>query len=273
MPSKKYDVFLSYNTLDKLMVLEVADYLRKEGLAVWFDEWVLPFGEGVAENIELGIKESRCAVVFIGKQGDGPWHKKETWTALNIQAHDPSFLVIPVWLPGAEMKKGALISQNRGIHFKKNLNKPQMDLLVAGIRGRAPESVVNLNDIIKYSEVVTSFKWKEFVFIKWFALSFIVLCSTYYFFLMYDEEYVSTTSHLSRESQAPSPAKEDFQAIPSFSEDCQRRLKDGQAAIDRHDRAAATSHYHLAKRDCLGKEKEMAWRMLSLIKKMKSRDQ
>ena len=36
-----YDVFLSHSAKDKAVVRAVAERLRKDGLKVWFDEWVL----------------------------------------------------------------------------------------------------------------------------------------------------------------------------------------------------------------------------------------
>ena len=37
----QYDVFLSHSSQDKEVVRDVAERLRKDGLKVWFDEWVL----------------------------------------------------------------------------------------------------------------------------------------------------------------------------------------------------------------------------------------
>ncbi len=36
-----YNVFLSHSTKDKGVVRPVAERLRKDGLKVWFEEWVL----------------------------------------------------------------------------------------------------------------------------------------------------------------------------------------------------------------------------------------
>ena len=37
----EYDVFLSHSAKDKAAVRPLAERLRKDGLKVWFDEWVL----------------------------------------------------------------------------------------------------------------------------------------------------------------------------------------------------------------------------------------
>jgi hypothetical protein len=38
----QYDVFLSHSSKDKAIVRPLAERLRKDGLKVWFDEWVIP---------------------------------------------------------------------------------------------------------------------------------------------------------------------------------------------------------------------------------------
>ena len=40
-----YDVFLSHSAKDKAVVRDVAERLRKDGVKVWFDEWVLKPGD------------------------------------------------------------------------------------------------------------------------------------------------------------------------------------------------------------------------------------
>jgi len=42
-----YDVFLSHSAKDKPVVRELAERLRKDGLKVWFDEWVLKPGDSI----------------------------------------------------------------------------------------------------------------------------------------------------------------------------------------------------------------------------------
>jgi hypothetical protein len=39
------DVFLSHSAKDKAVVRAVAERLRKDGLRVWFDEWLLKPGD------------------------------------------------------------------------------------------------------------------------------------------------------------------------------------------------------------------------------------
>ncbi len=58
-----YDVFLSHSVKDKPIVRELAERLRKDGLKVWLDEWVLKPGDHVQAKIEEGLEQSRVLVL------------------------------------------------------------------------------------------------------------------------------------------------------------------------------------------------------------------
>jgi predicted ATP-dependent serine protease len=54
-----YDVFLSHSSKDKAAVRTVAEQLRKDGLNVTFDAWVLKVGDSIPVKIEEGLDQSR----------------------------------------------------------------------------------------------------------------------------------------------------------------------------------------------------------------------
>ncbi|MSU62577.1 MAG: TIR domain-containing protein [Pedosphaera sp.] len=54
-PAFPYDVFLSHSAKDKAVVRPLAERLRKDGLKVWFDEWVLKAGDSIPPKIEEGL--------------------------------------------------------------------------------------------------------------------------------------------------------------------------------------------------------------------------
>ena len=61
------DVFLSHRAKDKTVVRPLAERLRKDGVKVWFDEWVLKPGGSIESSrsktakIEEGLERSRSA--------------------------------------------------------------------------------------------------------------------------------------------------------------------------------------------------------------------
>ena len=94
-----FDVFLSHNSDDKVMVIELARCLKDRGLSAWLDVLELRPGLSWLEGVEKGLSSSGSCAVLIGKSGLGAWHRKEMQAALLSQG--PEYPVIPVLLPGA----------------------------------------------------------------------------------------------------------------------------------------------------------------------------
>ena len=77
-----YDVFLSHSTKDKGVVREVAQRLRKDGVKVWFDEWVLKPGDSIPAKIEEGLERSRVLVLCMSANAFGSdWAQLEAGTS------------------------------------------------------------------------------------------------------------------------------------------------------------------------------------------------
>ena len=55
----QYDAFLSHSSKNKAVVRLLPQQLRKDGLKVWFDEWVLKPGDSIPTMIEEGSEHSR----------------------------------------------------------------------------------------------------------------------------------------------------------------------------------------------------------------------
>ena len=55
----KYDVFLSHSLKDKPVVRPVPEWLRKDWLKVWLDDWAIKPGDSSPAKIEKGIEHSR----------------------------------------------------------------------------------------------------------------------------------------------------------------------------------------------------------------------
>jgi hypothetical protein len=77
MSKFRYDVFISYNSKDKLKVRWLAKRLRDAQVRVWFDEWVLKPGEDVYSSIEKGLEESQHLILCISQNALG-----SGWVAL-----------------------------------------------------------------------------------------------------------------------------------------------------------------------------------------------
>ena len=76
-----YDVFLSHSAKDKLVVRDVAERLRKDGLRVWFDEWEIRPGDSIPAKIEEGLERSRVLVLCMSANAFGSdWAQLESGT-------------------------------------------------------------------------------------------------------------------------------------------------------------------------------------------------
>ena len=66
-----HDVFLSHSAKDKAVVRLLAERLRKDGVKVWFDEWVTKPGDSIEKNqsktakIEEARGRSRVLVLYM----------------------------------------------------------------------------------------------------------------------------------------------------------------------------------------------------------------
>ncbi len=82
MPDEfQYDVFLSHSAKDKAVVRPLAERLRKDGVKVWFDEWVLKPGDSIPAKIEEGLERSRVLVLCMSANAFGSdWAQLESGT-------------------------------------------------------------------------------------------------------------------------------------------------------------------------------------------------
>jgi len=68
-----YDIFLSYNSADQTQVRVLAEFLKRAGMEVWFDEDNLVGHAGLNREIRAAMADSRIICAVIGQHGLGPW--------------------------------------------------------------------------------------------------------------------------------------------------------------------------------------------------------
>jgi TIR domain len=74
---KRYDIFLSHNSRDKLLVEILAEQLRESALEVWLDQDNLYGGDILPQEIQKAIANSKTALFCIGGYGLGKWQQSE----------------------------------------------------------------------------------------------------------------------------------------------------------------------------------------------------
>jgi hypothetical protein len=79
----EFDAFLSHSSLDKPVVREVAEYLEKRNIKVWFDEKQIHIGDLIPHRIDEGLEMSRHVVVCMSPNffGDSEWGALEAAAA------------------------------------------------------------------------------------------------------------------------------------------------------------------------------------------------
>ncbi|MEX2109588.1 MAG: TIR domain-containing protein [Gemmatimonadaceae bacterium] len=101
MTVEPYDVFFSYNHLDKAQVRRIVKELERHNVRVWLDDPHLVAGDSIVGKLSEGIERSRVYAVCVGGAGFGNWHMEEVGV-LVMRRVEKGQRVIPVLLPDIE---------------------------------------------------------------------------------------------------------------------------------------------------------------------------
>lgn len=140
-PDESFDVFLSHPHTEADAVESIGAMLEDDaGLKVWFDRWVLVPGDRWQQQMAKGLDRAGTCAVFIGSNTPSGWFREEIERALNRHAHDESFRVIPVILPGGDRSVvDEFLELRTWVEFKNGLRDSHaLHLLVCGVRGVRP---------------------------------------------------------------------------------------------------------------------------------------
>ena len=131
-----FDVFLSYNSQDGVVVKGIAEQLLERGILPWFDMWELRPGLPWQRLLEQQIERVKSALVFVGEDGIGPWQRQE-FDALLREFVNKGCPVIPVLLPSVpnEPQLPIFLKGMTWIDFRKQGPEP-MERLIWGITGK-----------------------------------------------------------------------------------------------------------------------------------------
>lgn len=144
MTSRLYDLFISYNRQDEIIVEYVVKELKDIGIKLYFDKDEMRPGGTWILDIHRNINHSNAVAVFIGKHGIGNWQGPEIRKAIdNFVIKGGS--IIPIILEGANEKDlPPFLEQNNYIDFrdhKLDLNK--FKNLIWGITGRRLVTIIS----------------------------------------------------------------------------------------------------------------------------------
>jgi len=126
----KYDIFFNYNSKDKPAVRELAERLRKDGLRVWFDEWMIKPGDSIPIKIEQGLERSKVLILVMSANAFGSdWVTLERHTFLFRDPINTQRRFIPLRLDDAPIKD--MLKQFSNIDWRKKSESEYNKLLSA----------------------------------------------------------------------------------------------------------------------------------------------
>ena len=108
-------LFISYNSIDRISVIAVQKLLQARGITTFLDRDNLVPDLAWPQALEQTLRAVDGVAVFIGSEL-GAWQKREMWFALDRQVREEkegrTFPVIPVLLPGADLLPSFLFLNN-----------------------------------------------------------------------------------------------------------------------------------------------------------------
>jgi len=110
-PNEKWNVFLSYRSVNRTWVLNLYDILRQQGQMVFIDQCVLTAGDPLIKRLQDALKTSQSGVLVWSKAtADSDWVEREYETLETLATTKPGFHFVPVALDGSKLP---LFASNR----------------------------------------------------------------------------------------------------------------------------------------------------------------
>ncbi|MGC1952887.1 MAG: toll/interleukin-1 receptor domain-containing protein, partial [Gammaproteobacteria bacterium] len=135
-----HDLFLSYSGADRAQAEQLEHALQQQGLRVARDRTYLKPGLAWQPKLEQVLCSCTAVAVLVGEDL-GRWQRKEIELALDRQARQGDFPVVPVLLPKADLGL-SFLAQNTWLDLSEIEVEEAAKVLVATARGRAlPERI------------------------------------------------------------------------------------------------------------------------------------
>lgn len=124
-------VFISYSSPDQGFVDRLVEDLRKAGVSMWYDKWMIRVGDNIVSKIEEGIRSSRYLLVVLSEDSvNKVWVRKEIEAGLMREFETESIFVIPVVIDDkAVHDMPPAIRAKRYLDFRKDYGAAANELI------------------------------------------------------------------------------------------------------------------------------------------------
>ena len=123
-------IFISYSSKDKEFAMNLVDYLKANGVNVWFDHFEIKVGDSIIDKISNAIDNMRgIAIVLSGYSIRSNWVRKELNTTLINRLSGNNILIYPILLSNCKIP--TLLSEYKYADFRKSFNEGASQLLLA----------------------------------------------------------------------------------------------------------------------------------------------
>ena len=97
--TKSHDVFISHASEDKEdFVRALAEALRRRGVTVWYDEFVLTVGDSLRRSIDKGLADSRYGIVVLSSAFFAKnWPQYEVDGLVTRETSSGEKVILPIW--------------------------------------------------------------------------------------------------------------------------------------------------------------------------------
>jgi WD40 repeat protein len=143
--NQTHDVFLSHSSRDKVVVRELAERLRKDGLRVWLDDWEIQVGDSIPAKVEEGLDCSRILLLFMSANAFGSdWARLEGGTFRFRDPMNKDRRFIPIRLD--DTPAPGSLAQFKYIDWREGRREAEYQSLLAACRPAVLELVAEAPD-------------------------------------------------------------------------------------------------------------------------------
>jgi tetratricopeptide (TPR) repeat protein len=99
----KWNIFLSYRSINRAWVLNLYDVLGEAGHKVFLDQYQLKPGDLLSPGLLDALNKSQCGILIWSSLSDSKWLEKEYLTMERLEENKLGFIFIPLKLDKAEL--------------------------------------------------------------------------------------------------------------------------------------------------------------------------